>query len=274
VRLRSLALVALLLAALSACSANNKTQLLTTIYNHRGFTMEPAPLGSPPPKWSQSDALATIRKGDPDGSKTHAWFGYYQGKPAWLAITNGAQLAIPAPAGASVPTRGFRLAVFADGVIPAQLLTEVDAAGTAPRPNVLPPRPKRYDGRLHVTYITPGVAQVAATPQKWMIEPAPRRTRPLMARVDAEARSHAIGVNQVDARSTRVYFGLFTGQDVPGAVHGRTPAWLVVGTHLRILSEGPGKLPQFGYGVTAFSDDITQPWVSGRVQLVEPPLAY
>jgi hypothetical protein len=246
-----LAVVAFLM--LVACNHSEAPAVLTLVYNHFGFVMEPAPVGSAPPRWSHKQALAAITKGDPDGDKTRTWFGYYQGHPAWLAITNNALLAIPAPPGAPVPARGHRIAVFADGETPVREITEVDGAGIAPVPNIAPRRAP-YDGRLHLTYITAGAAEVAATTSKWMVEPAPKDVRPTLSVEDAIKRSRAASVNQVDAKATRVYFGLFTGLDSLGGLHAKTPGWLVVGT-----------LPEFGYAVTAFSDDLTQPWVSRRV---------
>lgn len=233
--------------------------------------MEPAPEGSAAPRWSHKQALAVITKGDPDGGKTHAWFGYYQGHPGWLAITNDAHLAIPGGA-ASVPARGHRIAAVADGEVPVREFVEVDAAGKAPPPNIAPHRTK-YNARLHVTYITPGAAEVASTPGKWMVEPAPRSAKPGMSAAAARTRSHATVVDQVDARSTRVYFGLFTGRDLAGAVRAKAPAWLVVGRRVRVNSQAPGSTPEFAYAVTAFSDDLTQPWVSGRL-LVRRPFVF
>jgi hypothetical protein len=64
-----------------------------------------------------------------------------------------------------------------------------------------------------------------------------------------------------------VYFGLFTGIDSTGGAHDRAPAWLVVGTHIRIGST-------YQYGVVAFSDDLTQPWVSPRFTQAAKPVAY
>jgi hypothetical protein len=261
-RVRVVTALAFAALTLGACSHDATPRELALVYNHHGFVMEPPPPDSAPAKWSHKEALKQITKGNPDGDKTHAWFGYYQGHPAWLAITNNAQLAIPG-GGASVPTRGHRIEVFADGETPLHEITGVYGAGTAPLANVAPPRPKQYTGRLHTTFITAGAAEVASIPTKWMIEPAPKKVQPRMSVEEATRRSRATGVNQVDARSTRVYFGYFTGQEIGGAVRAHAPGWLVVGT-----------FPEDRYAVTVFSDDLTQPWVSGRLLLQDRPLAY
>jgi hypothetical protein len=46
-----------------------------------------------------------------------------------------------------------------------------------------------------------------------------------------------------------------------------TPAWLAVATDVKV-----GKTYQ--YGVIAFSDDLTQPWVSQRLTTAAKPVVY
>jgi hypothetical protein len=117
------------------------------------------------------------------------------------------------------------------------------------------PRPE-YTGRLHVTY----------TNSVWQVAVAPADTKPRQSVADAKRRAHSAAA-ELGGKSTRVYFGLFTGADSGGGVHDRTPAWLVVGTHTKV-----GKTYQ--YGVIVFSDDLTQPWVSTRLTTAAEPVVY
>ena len=115
---------------------------------------------------------------------------------------------------------------------------------------------REYTGRLHVTY----------TNSVWQVAVAPADTKPRQSVADAERRAHSAAA-ELGGKLTRVYFGLFTGPDGGGGVHDNTPAWLVVGTHIKV-----GKTYQ--YGVIAFSDDLTQPWVSTRLTTAAKPVVY
>jgi hypothetical protein len=113
-----------------------------------------------------------------------------------------------------------------------------------------------YTGRLHVAYANP----------LWRVSPAPATTRPVQSRAEAERRAHSSAA-ELGGTSTRVYFGLFSGPDSGDSPHDNTPAWLVVATHVKV-----GKTYQ--YGVIAFSDDLTQPWVSQRLTTAAEPAVY
>ncbi|HVV37080.1 MAG TPA: hypothetical protein VHC63_10795 [Acidimicrobiales bacterium] len=257
--MRVVAVLLVCVAAMAACARETDSGVgvpIRVVFNHDGEVVEP-PIASVARRWTHKQALAAVTHEFPDGT-TQVWFGSYQGKPAWLAIT---------------VARGYTFGVYADGETPLHLLSgQIVARGKPPVVNAAPAR-RTYDGRLHVTFVTAGPGAIGATPSRWMVEPAPARVHPIQARAVAEQRAHTAVVNLVDA-NTRVYFGLFTGIDNAGGSHAKTPAWLVIGSHLRLLSEGPGSPPDYGYGVTAFSDDLTQPWVSGRIQLVQRPFAY
>ncbi|HVT76220.1 MAG TPA: hypothetical protein VHD87_04255, partial [Acidimicrobiales bacterium] len=268
---RVVAVLLVCVAAMAACARETDSGVgvpIRVVFNHDGEVVEP-PTASVAPRWTHKQALAAVTHEFPDGT-TQVWFGSYQGKPAWLAITESTAIAIP---GTHTAGRGYTFGVYADGETPLHLLGgQIVARGKPPVVNAAPAR-RTYDGRLHVTFVTAGPGAIGATPSRWMVEPAPAGVHPIQARAVAGERAHTAVVNLVDA-NTRVYFGLFTGIDNAGASHAKTPAWLVVGSHLRLLSEGPGSLPDYGYGVTAFSDDLTQPWVSDRLQLVQRPFAY
>jgi hypothetical protein len=137
---------------------------------------------------------------------------------------------------------------------------------SACRSNDAPVAEPAYDGRLHVTFVTPGAGSVASTRTKWQVEPAPTTSLPIEQRTEAARRSHSSAV-ELGGTSTRVYFGLFTGLDAAGGAHVQTPAWLVIARNVPV-----GKTKQFG--VIAFSDDLTQPWVSSRLTSAAKPVAY
>ena len=113
-----------------------------------------------------------------------------------------------------------------------------------------------YNGRLHVEYAN----------AIWSVAPAPATTRPVQSRVEAERRAHSSAA-ELGGKSTRVYFGLFTGTDNEKGAHANTPAWLVVATHVKVDNG-------YQYGVIAFSDDLTQPWVSQRLTTAAKPDVY
>ena len=105
-----------------------------------------------------------------------------------------------------------------------------------------------------------------------MVEPAPASLHPQLSRADAQARAQTPGVNL--GATTQVYFGLFSGQDRAGGAHSQAPAWLVVGSHVRLEGVSRGNRPVYGYGLTVFTDDLTQPWVATRFQRMQRPAVY
>jgi hypothetical protein len=230
------------------------------VFNHNGEIVEPPPEGAAA-KWSAHEAKSVITSRSPEG-RTRVWFGSYHGGAAWLAITDGTR-------------RGYRFGVFADGESPAHLLSgSISGRGAAPAVNAAP-QPRKYNGRLHVTFVTRSGGAVGGSLAKWMMEPAPW-AHPRQSIDEATRRSEGTSADP-GGTSKRVYFGLFTGLDNTGAMHVRTKAWVVLARHVRLVAYGPTKnrTPQFGYGVTAFSDDLTQPWVTGQLSSAgQPPLAY
>jgi hypothetical protein len=245
--MRRILLVLVFLATLAACSSD-ATPTITVVFNHSGEVIEP-PLEGIKRVWTHKHALAVITKGQSDG-RTRAWFGSYQGKPAWLAITDNASVAIPGPQ--KNGGKGYWFRVVADGVTPVKVISsQVYAYGKPPAVNVAPPR-RAYNERLHVTFITPGVGATASLPTKWKMEPAPNGTMPRQSLAEAQLRSQSPTAS-VGTPHVRVYFGWFTGLDRAGALHANAPAWVVVATTTR--------------RATAFADDLTQPWVSARVTL-------
>jgi hypothetical protein len=113
-----------------------------------------------------------------------------------------------------------------------------------------------YTGRLHVAYAN----------DLWRVEPAPAGTRAVQSREEAKRRAHAPAA-ELGGSAVRVYFGLFSGVDADGGAHENTPAWFVVATHVKV---GDG----YQYGVIAFSDDLTQPWVSTKLTTAAKPAVY
>jgi hypothetical protein len=113
-----------------------------------------------------------------------------------------------------------------------------------------------YTGRLHVAYEN----------ALWRLAPAAAGTKARQSTGEAERRAHAPAA-ELGGSSVRVYFGLFSGLDADGGAHDDTPAWLVVAAHVKV---GDG----YQYGVIAFSDDLTQPWVSQRLTTAARPAVY
>jgi hypothetical protein len=249
-RRRLLVLVACL-TTLVACT-HDTTPTITVVFNHAGEVVEP-PLDGVNPRFTHKQALDAITKGQLQGH-TRVWFGSYQGKPAWLAVTTG----VPFAHGLAASKRGYTFGVFADGDGPSLAGAQVSGAGDPPAVNVAPPR-RAYNGRLHVTFITPGVGATASAIPKWKMEPAPKGTVPRQSVVEAQRRSQSPAAS-VGTTNARVYFGWFTGLDSAGQLHANTPAWVVVATKTR--------------RATAFADDLTQPWVSQSVVLRRDTVVY
>jgi hypothetical protein len=265
--------VALLVAAsLAACGGVAKRDdALKVVFNDEGIVVEP-PLAGVQRQWTRGEAIAAIKKVDFFTAATpRVWFGTYQGQSAWLAIESGLRVAPSHGRGG----RGFHVGVFADGVRPAKALSGLAESGGEPAPvNVAPPR-HAYTGRLHVTFVTPSGGAIGGSLAKWMMEPAPW-AHSLQSVEDAKRRTGSTSANPGGKRQ-RVFFGLFTGLDDSGAMHHRTKAWMAIGYHVRLVAYGshePGP-PKYGFGMAAFGDDLTQPWVSGQLTSAGvPPLVF
>ncbi|MEY2473188.1 MAG: hypothetical protein QOK28_2517 [Actinomycetota bacterium] len=229
------------------------------MFDHEQIVMTPA-FEHQPRAWARDQARAAVRQAPLfKGTSPRVWFGNYEGAPAWLAITDGLTLAPSMGA----PTRGYQVAAFADGELPARALSGVaQTGGEAPKPNAAPKR-HRYNGRLHVSFVIPSGGPVGGSLAEWMMQPA-IGVHPKLTLTEAKRRSRL--------PSGRVYFGLFTGLDDTGTMHNRTPAWMDFGTgYMSRLSNGPccNRTPEtFAHPVSTFgasviSDTPTNAWESG-----------
>ncbi|HVT76219.1 MAG TPA: hypothetical protein VHD87_04250 [Acidimicrobiales bacterium] len=281
-RLRLIAAAVVMVTVLGACagdssptaaprSTSTSTSLpagyLHVVFNDEQIVVEPAPDGVRA-RWTAAEALAAVEQnGFFREGRTRVWFGSYAGQPAWLAITDGL---VVAPS-LGQPTRGYRVAVFADGVSPPRILSGVAETGGDPVVDVAPPR-RRYTGRLHVTFLTPTGGAVGDSLGKWMMEPA-TGIHPRLPLGEARRRAHTANAH--------VYFGLFTGLDDAGTNHTRAPAWMVFATgYTTRVDGGPCcqhtpitfKRPVPTFSVSVFSDDPEHPWSSGRLSAGGHPL--
>jgi hypothetical protein len=292
VRFRTGLAVALVAVALTACAGNDSphasdapktatTQAghedeIKLVFNDEGIVVEP-PFDRSERRWTREQAAAAIRRNAFFNTRTpRVWFGTFQGQPAWLAIETGLRVA---PSLGPVQ-RGFHLAVFADGETPARALSGVVESGGDPEPVNVAPERHAYTGRIHVTFVTPSGGAIGGSLAKWMLEPA-IGVHPKQSVEAAKRRSQSTSTYL--SGDGRVYFGLFTGLDSAGAMHTRTPAWMVLATGYTSRIDGgpccnhaPVTLqhPMPTFGAAAFADDLTRPWASAKLTASGHPLVY
>jgi hypothetical protein len=233
---------------------------LRYVFDHEQIVMTPA-FDHQPRVWTRDQARAAVRQAPLfKGTSPQVWFGNYAGGPAWLAIADGLDLA----PSMGPPTRGYQVAAFADGELPARTLSGVAQTGAeAPKPNAAP-KLHRYNGRLHVSFVVPSGGPVGGSLAEWMMQPA-IGVHPKLTLAEAKQGSRVPG--------GRVYFGLFTGLDDTGTMHNRTPAWMAFATgYMTHLDNGPccGPLPTFAhpvptFGASVISDTSTKEWESGTI---------
>jgi hypothetical protein len=259
-------------------TALRSTSFVRVVFNDEGIVVEPPPDGAEP-QWTREQALAVIRAhAFFDEGSVRAWFGSYQGQLGWLAIARG--LTVAPSRGPAGP--GYHVAVFADGESPARALSGVaETGGDPPRVNVGPPRHK-YNGRLHVTFVTPTGGPIGGSVAKWMMEPAPWAT-PWLSLEDAARQARALPIGRMQD-GDHLYFGLFTGLDNTGILRERHLGWMIFGTGY--ATEMPGgpccdhtihtyAEPQPMFGARVMSDDHGRgPWFSGVVTAGGHPLVY